>query len=165
MKSAAQSSPPVLRRATSADAAVALSWSPTMDILHHWAGATARWPATPETFWEDINNADATSFALVAADAQMVGFGQVRHREQKYGHLARLVIAPGQRGQGFGRLLCTSLMREAPKLYPIIAYSLFVYDDNPPAIALYASLGFVRQGTHENYPNMGWMVAPLGVIR
>ena len=158
------SSQPTLRRATSADAAIALAWSPTMEILHRWAGATARWPATPESFWEDINNADATSFALVGSDNQMLGFGQVRHREQKYGHLARVVISPAHRGQGLGRTLCSNLMREAPTLHPITAYSLFVYDDNTPAIRLYDSLGFLPQGTHPQYPDLIWMVAPLSAI-
>ncbi len=154
----------VLRRATPADAAVALGWSPTVDILHRWAGPSARWPATPNSFWEDINNSDATTFALVDPDAGIVGLGQVRFRDQKYGHLARVVVSPQLRGRGLGRVLCTELMRVAPTLHPITEYSLYVYDHNAPAIALYESLGFVRRGVHEKYPDMLFMVAPLSAI-
>ena len=133
--------------------------------LHHWAGASARWPATPESFWEDINNADATTFALIAPDAGVVGLGQVRYREQTYGHLARIIVSPHHRGQGLGRILCSALMREAPKLHPITGYSLWVYNDNITAISLYESLGYVRSVSHPKYPNVILMLAPLSAIR
>ena len=155
---------PVLRRATPADAAVALAWSPTVEVLHRWAGPSARWPATPESLWADINNADATTFALVAPDASVLGLGQVRYREQTYGHLARIIVSPHHRGQGLGRILCSALMREAPKLHPITAYSLYVYDNNTAAIGLYESLGYVRSGIHARYPDMLLMLAPLSAV-
>ncbi len=155
---------PTHRRATPADAVVALAWSPTVEVLHRWAGATARWPATPESFWEDINNADATTFALIAADTSMVGLGQVRYREQTYGHLARIIVSPHHRGQGLGRILCSTLMREAPKLHPITAYSLWVYADNTVAIRLYESLGYVRSVAHAKDPGMFLMLAPLSAV-
>lgn len=155
----------IFRRATRADAAVALAWSPTVEVLHHWAGANTRWPATPESFWEDINVTDATTFALTSPDSDVLGLGQVRHREQTYGHIARVIVSPHHRGLGLGRSLCTSLMREAPKLHPITAYSLFVYDDNTTAISLYESLGFVRSGVNAQHPNVLLMLAPLSTIR
>jgi ribosomal-protein-alanine N-acetyltransferase len=164
MNPAIAKSTPTLRRATPADAGVALSWSPTVEVLHHWAGPSARWPATQESFWEDINNADATTFALVAVDAGVVGLGQVRYREKTYGHLARVIVSPQHRGQGFGRILCSALMREAPKLHAITGYSLWVYSDNTAAIHLYESLGYVRSIPHATYPNMFLMLAPLTAV-
>ncbi len=153
--------PPVLRRATPADAAVALAWTPGDDDLRRWAGPSTRCPATPESLWADINNADATPFALESPEHGLVGFGQVRFREQTYGHLARIIVSPHHRGLGLGRLLCTTLMREALKLHPAITgYSLYVFPDNPNAIALYRSLGFVDRGMHPTYYCM-LMEAPL----
>lgn len=150
-----------LRPATVADAGVALSWSPTPEGLRKWAGPTARWPATAESFWNDINNADATTFALETPEDGLVGIGQVRHREQKYGHLARIIVSPDRRGRGFGRALCVALMREAPRLHSIAGYSLYVYQDNANAIGLYRSLGYVASGTHPQYPDMLLMLAPV----
>jgi ribosomal-protein-alanine N-acetyltransferase len=154
---------PRLRRATLADVTLALSWTPGDDALRRWSGPLTRCPATLESFWEDINNADATTFALESPVDGVVGFGQVRHREQTYGHLARLIVAPQQRGRGFGRALCVALMREAPRLHPIAAYSLYVYADNATALGLYRSLGFVEQGQHPEY-GFPLMVAPLSAL-
>ncbi len=153
--------PPVLRRATPADAAVALSWTPEADALRRWAGPSTRCPATAESLWADINNADATAFALESPGHGLVGFGQVRFREQTYGHLARIIVSPRHRGLGLGRLLCVALMREALRLHPAITgYSLYVFPDNHNAIALYHSLGFVERGMHPTYHCM-LMEAPL----
>ena len=153
-------STPGLRPATLADAAIALSWTPGAEALRRWAGPSTRWPATPESLWEDINSADATTFALDPSGLGLVGFGQVRFREQRYGHLARIIVSPNHRGLGLGRTLCTALMREAVRLHPIRGFSLYVFPDNPTAIALYRSLGFVERGVHEKH-NCLLMEAPL----
>jgi len=155
--------PPVLRPATVADAAIALAWTPEDGALRHWAGPDTRCPATPESFWEDINNADATTFAFESPAQGLVGFGQVRFREQTFGHLARIIVSPRHRGHGLGRALCVALMREAVRLHPIKAYTLYVFPDNARAIALYRSLGFVDQGTHERF-NCTLMQAPLSAV-
>lgn len=156
---------PQLRRAGLADVRLALSWSPTAPELRRWAGSTVRWPATAESLWEDINNADATTFAFETDGPVMVGFGQVRHREGTYGHLARIIVSPAHRGGGLGRALCGALMREAPRLHPITAYSLYVFEDNVTAIGLYRTLGFVEQGRHAQYPEAILMIAPLTACR
>jgi len=152
-----------LRLATPADAAVALSWTPDDDALRRWAGPSTRCPATPESLWQDINNADATTFALVAPEAGMVGFGQVRFREQAFGHLARIIVDPAHRGRGLGRSLCVALMREAVRRHPITAFSLYVYPDNTPAIALYRSLGYAERGLHPEF-NCVLMQAALAAL-
>ena len=143
-----------------ADAAVALSWTPGDESLRRWAGPSTRCPATPESLWADISGADATTLALESPALGLVGFGQVRFREQLYGHLARIIVSPRQRGRGWGRTLCLALMREAWRLHPIKAYSLYVFPDNTNAIALYRSLGFVEQGRHPQF-NCILMQAPL----
>jgi ribosomal-protein-alanine N-acetyltransferase len=153
----------VLRRATPVDAGIALSWTPENEALRRWAGPSTRCPATPESLWEDINNADATTFALEAPGPSLIGFGQVRYREQAYGHLARIIVSPCHRGHGLGRALCLALMREAARLHSIKAYTLYVFPDNVRAVALYRSLGFVEQGMHEQY-NCILMKAPWSAL-
>jgi ribosomal protein S18 acetylase RimI-like enzyme len=122
------------------------------------------WPATVESLWADINNPDATTFAFESPEHGMVGFGQVRFREQTYGHLARVIVSPHHRGLGLGRALCLALMREAPRLHAISAYSLYVFTDNPNAMALYRTLGFQEKGFHAKYPTAMLMEAPLNAI-
>ncbi len=154
--------PPLqLRPATSADAVTAMRWTPTEYDLKLWAGPRTRLPATPETFWADINNADATSFVLEHAVDGTVAFGQVRFRLQKYGHLARLIVAPSQRGRGVGRALCRELMQATYQLYPAFTeFSLYVYPENKTAITLYESLGFVDRGPDPDFANCHLMIAP-----
>jgi ribosomal protein S18 acetylase RimI-like enzyme len=155
---------PFLRPATPADVAAALSWTPEAETLRRWAGPSVRCPATPESLWADINNADATTFALESPGDGLAGLGQVRHREQTYGHLARVIVSPRQRGRGLGRVLCTALMREAVRLHPsITAFSLYVFPDNLPAIGLYRSLGYVEVGMHPQF-NCTRMEAPRSAL-
>ena len=151
---------PALRLATPADAAIVLAWTPENDALRHWAGPNTRCPATAQSFWEDITSTDATTFAFESPALGLAGFGQVRFREQAYGHLARVIVAPHLRGCGLGRALCLALMREAAHRHPIKAYTLYVFPDNLGAIALYRALGFVERGMHERF-NCVLMEAPL----
>ena len=156
--------PPALRPATPADAAIALSWTPEDEALRRWAGPGTRCPATPGSLWEDINNSDATTYAFESRVDGLVGIGQVRFREQTYGHLARIIVSPPHRGRGLGRALCTALMREAVRLHPTIkACTLYVFPDNLNAIALYRSLGFAEQGMHPKF-NCVLMQAPLSAV-
>ena len=150
----------IFRRATAADAATTLSWSPDAVTLRRWVGPSARWPATAESLWADINTPDFTTFALEDPAHGLVGFGQLKHRDGTIAHLARVIVSPHHRGQGYGRMLCTALMHEAPRLYPIVAYSLYVYRDNAAAMKLYRSLGFVVKVAHPKFPEIVLMEAP-----
>ncbi len=144
--------PPALRRATVADAAAALQWTPAADALHRWAGPSAGFPTTPERFWREIHVKGYVTFALEFPGEGLAGFGQVRLRDETFGHLARIVVDPAQRGQGHGRTLCHALMREALRLHPgITGFSLYVFPANAPALALYRSLGFVERGLDEEH--------------
>ncbi|MDB6128609.1 MAG: hypothetical protein JWM35_2505 [Verrucomicrobia bacterium] len=156
---------PTLRPATPADAGVALSWSPGVEALRRWSGWNTRHPATPESLWEDVATAGYTTFALESAGDGMIGFGQVRFREEKFGHLARIIVSPHHRGKGLGRVLCTALMREAITLNPAIgAYSLYVYDSNSTAISLYLSLGFADAGRHPDFPDVILMIRDVAPV-
>lgn len=143
---------------------MALSWTPEDEALRRWAGPSTRCPPTPESLWADINNADATTFALVSPPEGLLGLGQVRFREQAYGHLARIIVSPRHRGRGLGRRLCVELMHAAVRLHPTIeAFSLYVFPDNLNAIGLYRSLGYTERGMHPKF-NCVLMAAPLTAL-
>lgn len=153
--------PPSLRPATLADAATALAWTPELADLRRWAGPDIECFPTPDAFLQHINRSGNANYGLCTVAGELVAFGQIGHREQTYGHLARLVVAPAWRGRGLGRLLCRSLMREARHLHPTIrGFTLYVMPDNTPALTLYLSLGFVGQGIEPKYDCL-LMLAPL----
>ena len=75
----------------------------------------------------------------------MVAFGQILRKEGNRAHLARLIVAPAVRGQGYGRALCLRLMQRARQdPAPLESFSLNVYPENAVALTLYRSLGFAE---------------------
>jgi ribosomal protein S18 acetylase RimI-like enzyme len=63
-------------------------------------------------------------------------------RDPGVAHLARIILAPDARGQGLGTTLCELLMAEAAHSTGAGAFTLRVYRDNDPALAIYERLGF-----------------------
>ena len=61
-----------------------------------------------------------------------------------------LAVAPAVRGRGLGRSLLAAAARHAQTLGATNMF-LEVGVDNPPALALYAGLGFVRVGRRKAY--------------
>lgn len=61
-----------------------------------------------------------------------------------------LAVAPAARGRGLGRALLQAAIKQA---HATGAQTMFleVGADNPPALALYAGLGFVQVGTRKAY--------------
>ncbi|NIS90706.1 MAG: GNAT family N-acetyltransferase [Woeseiaceae bacterium] len=130
-----------LREAGSSDIEALMQWFPTHDDINVWGGPSFRYPFTCETFFEDVYWEKMASFCLSSPCGDLVAFGQLYDRDNRI-HLARLVVAPGMRGQGLGRRLIEMLMEQGKKLYPRDEYSLFVFRDNIPAYECYRALGF-----------------------
>ncbi len=152
---------PTLQRAVTGDAPLVLSWAPTKEQFVAWCGPSVRWPATPESFWTDIDPWNTTVYKLLLPEGDMVAFGQVGLRNGQYGHLTRIIVSPQHRGRDFGRLLCQGLMREGLRLHPGIAgFSLFVDPANAAAVGLYRSLEFTDTGTRSPHCSV-LMVAPV----
>jgi ribosomal protein S18 acetylase RimI-like enzyme len=133
---------PRLRPARIEDLDVVLPWAPDAESMRMWAGPTIGFPVGREQLWENLHHVPGAPFTLCAADGEIVGFGQVMHREEDFAHLARIIVAPAHRGQGLGRVLCLELMEVATTFLPVRAFSLYVYPENTRAHALYRSLGF-----------------------
>ena len=60
-------------------------------------------------------------------------------------------MAPEAQGQGVGRRLMQALCDYADRWAQVLRMELQVYADNARAIALYESVGFVREGLHRGY--------------
>ena len=65
-------------------------------------------------------------------------------------HLLNACIAPAQQGRGYGRHL-VSRMIEIARWHRVQRIFLEVRPSNPPALVLYASLGFNEIATRPNY--------------
>lgn len=60
-------------------------------------------------------------------------------------------LAPEWQGRGLGRRLMERLLHWADHWGGVLRIELFVHADNPRAVALYRSLGFVEEGRHRAY--------------
>lgn len=133
---------PGLRAPVPADYDTIALWLPDADTTLRWAGPLVRWPFTGATLPALLAAPNATSRVLGPPDEPPLGFGQHWPREGGAVHLGRLLVAPGLRGRGFGRLLLERLIDDVRARHGAVPITLRVYRDNTPALALYTRLGF-----------------------
>ena len=87
-----------------------------------------------------------------------------RHEGRRYYLIANVAVLPDQRRRGIGRALTVAAMHHAQQRHADQIW-LHVRDDNPGAIALYLSLGFVeraRRTTWQAAPDRGAGIDGLG---
>ncbi|NTW86103.1 MAG: GNAT family N-acetyltransferase [Holophagaceae bacterium] len=131
-----------LRPARLDDLETILGWVWTPELLKRWGGPALTFPPRAEATWSEMEATPENAFALINPAGQLVGFGQALPRGAS-AHLARIIVAPGLRGQGVGRILCRRLILTALDLHRPREITLQVYPDNTAALSLYRSLGFV----------------------
>lgn len=134
---------PTLRTPEPADYATLASWVQDAAACMRWAGPKLRFPFVPARLPELLALPGAFSRVMSRGHAEALGFGQFWLRESGAVHLGRIILAPGERGQGLGKTLCELLMAEARRTTGAGTFTLRVYRDNLPARAIYTGLGFV----------------------
>ena len=65
--------------------------------------------------------------------------------------LLGIALLPDWQGRGVGRQLMERLLQWSDQWAGVLRIELMVHADNPRAIALYRSLGFVEEGRHTGY--------------
>jgi ribosomal protein S18 acetylase RimI-like enzyme len=115
------------------------SWARTEAEALMWCGASvAPVPAEQIRAWADESWVEP--FGLYH-DQRLVGYGELwTDDEEDEVELARLIIDPGERGQGLGRYLVTELASLARTRHPLVM--LRVHPGNQAALRCYASAGF-----------------------
>lgn len=137
---------PALRRATPADAPAILAMSIELYALEHRAYD----PATARAALDRLLAEPPLGFAIVVEDPSgaLAGYAicTLGFDLEFGGHdafLTEVFVADEARGQGLGRALLDAVLAEA-RASEIAAVHLLVRPDNPRAIELYESRGFVR---------------------
>jgi ribosomal protein S18 acetylase RimI-like enzyme len=121
---------------------VVISWLRDAADCRRWAGPGVTFPLTIESLSREISFTPDNSFSLDER-GNLVGFGQLIRKTQHRLHTSRIIVAPHRRSNGLGRSLCRALIERTIELgYPRL--SLYAYQDNPMAINLYQSLGFLE---------------------
>jgi ribosomal protein S18 acetylase RimI-like enzyme len=130
-----------LRPFTADLAAVVASWPASAGEAAWWCGHTGG-PVTAVTVAEWAGQDAVHPFGLHAGN-RLVGYGELWvDDEAAEVELARLIVAPDQRGRGVGRMLVAELLARARAAYPDVF--LRVHPGNGAALRCYAAAGLVR---------------------
>jgi ribosomal protein S18 acetylase RimI-like enzyme len=151
-----------LRPFVEADDAELLTWFPTPSDLRRFAGASAAWPLSVRQLacWRSDPRIRAWSAVGPSGGERLLGHVQIVQTGPGTARLARVAIAPSDRRGGLGAALVTAALEQARALH-LDALDLHVYDDNEPAVRLYASLGFTARGPHPDHPGVTRMARHL----
>ena len=131
-----------LRPAADQDLMEMMSWISDKVSCKLWGGPMIRFPLTLDGLKKDICYQDDNTFSLISAEGALLGLGQLLKKTGKRIHLARIIVSPEYRRQGFGEKLCRNLMETGKKRFGESEFSLNVYAENGNAMNLYTKLGF-----------------------
>lgn len=130
-----------------------MAWFPDRRSCAIWGGPAFRYPFTEATFLADTRFRDLPSYVLVDEEGQVLAFGQYYQRAGRC-HFGRLVVSPVHRGLGVGGRLIVDLAAIGTRRLGVDECSLFVVEDNAPAIRLYERLGFAPAVYPEDDPSV-----------
>ena len=151
-----------LRAAVRGDLDTVATWVASARECELWAGRRVQFPIRVDALVEAIGFAYTGGFALDEAGT-LAAFGQIVEKAGRRAHLARIIVAPGQRGRGTGTALVGGLLECARQRGHRLA-SLNVDPSNAAAIALYEKLGFAdapRPGDEPDPFGSRYMRRPL----
>lgn len=118
------------------------AWISDKKACSRWAGPSVPFPFAAASFPELLAVEGCSNYCLADIDNRCIGFGQFWPGKQGAVHIGRIIISPGARGNGAGRLLCEKLIEKARESTGASVVTLRVYRDNHAARSLYSSLGF-----------------------
>ena len=111
-------------------------------------------PWSAEQIWGELAHVPETRwYAVHEGDDGVDGYVGL-YAVPPDGDVATIAVAPAAQGGGLGRELLDALVDEARRR-GVTSLFLEVLDGNAPALALYASAGFQRQGRRRDYYGPG----------
>jgi len=114
-------------------------WATTDDEVRMWCGASTS-PVTAEQISAWAREEGVQQFGLYRGK-QLVAYGELWvDDDEAEVELARLIVDPGERGQGLGQHLAAELSRLARLRHPRVF--LRVHPGNIAALRCYAAAGF-----------------------
>lgn len=136
----------VLREVAPGDDDELVGWFPDAAALRRFAGDTLSWPLTGaqlQALRADPRNHAWTAWTTGPA-VRRVGHAELVRIDDARVLLARVGVAPPDRGRGLGTALLGEVIEKA-HLLKVIRLELNVYADNRSAVQLYRSAGFQDQ--------------------
>lgn len=148
-------------------------WFPTPEALAQWGGSGLRFPLDADQIAAMLLET-LTKPPLRLAFAGLAGDETAAHAQvaldwtDGIARLARFAVAPTYRGRGVARPFLAEVFARLDEIGDFPRLELNVYTFNTPAIALYESLGFIREGVRRSSVRVGaarWDTAIYAIIR
>ena len=145
-----------LREATTQDFEAIVRLVPTQDELF-LVYPRGKHPFTVE---QVQSLAESRKELTVAVENEMVvGFGNLYDVERdKWAFIGNVVVAREFRSRGIGRLLVSHMIRKAFDKYGVSEARISVFNDNTPALLLYAGMNFKPYAVEERTSPSGMRV-------
>lgn len=149
------------------------SWFPTPEALAQWGGSGLRFPLDAMQI-DSMLVETSMEPPLRLAFAGLAGAETAAHAQvaldwtDGIARLARFAVAPHYRGRGLARPFLAEVFARLDAAGDFPRLELNVYTFNAPAIALYESLGFVREGVRRSSVKVGdarWDTAIYAIVR
>jgi RimJ/RimL family protein N-acetyltransferase len=150
-----------------------IGWFSTEAEAVQWAGATVTFPLDHEQLQLMLSQTRQQPMQRLAWMA-MVGDRPVGHVQLAFdwrngiGRLARVGIAPIERGRGYSGTMLGQVVDRAFAFDGIERLELNVFSFNTPAIRAYERLGFVKEGVRRSSTRVGaerWDTVMMGLLR
>lgn len=149
------------------------SWFSTPEALAQWGGSSLSFPLDTDQI-EAMLAETRTAPPLRLAFVGIIEDETVAHAQLALdwtdciARLARFAVAPAYRRRGLARPFLADVFARLDMVGDFPRLELNVYTFNTPAIALYESLGFVREGVRRSSVKVGharWDTAIYAIIR
>ena len=132
-----------LRAVNDSDLSRVISWISDENECKLWAGPYVSFPLAIDSLRAQISCTPDNSFCI-EKKGKVIAFGQLIRKSEDRLHFARIIVHPAERGNGYGRILCSGLIDKANN-QNCRQITLNVYRQNTAALKLYKSLGFVER--------------------
>ena len=119
-----------------------ISWVSSLADAQLWGGPMMTYPLTAGSLKRIMKPNLVRTYTMIDQLEKITGIGQLYFQKPSRFHLARIMVNPAVRGQGYGRKLVELLMDKSWAV-PDKYFTLNVNFGNDRARALYESLGFV----------------------
>lgn len=138
---------------TEADIDRVLPWITSREDLYLWTAWSFGFPLTREHLLqhmkESAERGDRLLYKAVNSEDQTVfghvELGAIDHRNRSL-RIGRVLIDPACRGRGLGAGMMQATVDLAFEQFEMHRVELWVFDNNPRAIASYERVGFKREG-------------------
>jgi ribosomal protein S18 acetylase RimI-like enzyme len=129
-----------LRRYESRDGLQVVQWASTPEIALAWASLDK--PCNDPAIFAQWHSEPGIHAYVLALDGRLVAYGEIwEELEISDVEIARIIVAPGERGRGIGRVLIQHLLSRCPSITPRTFY-VRVRPDNTVAFRCYLKAGF-----------------------